>query len=245
MKLPWYPHDSAQFMAITLGMSKADKGTLVELFDLAATLDGLEEYHFEGCSDRIRAIFNSKQREDDKFSTGFIERAREAYRKQVEGGKRGGKASVASRSGSSPPSSPPSSEGSTENSIEEKNIKTKPKDLSFQPEHLELAELLKSLILANNPSANIKDSQLPNWADIARLMFQRDNRTFDGIKAVMEWSQQDSFWKANCQSMQTLRDQYDKLYMKMQSEIPERESTIEEREKVVARRRAENKRGQG
>lgn len=49
------------------------------------------------------------------------------------------------------------------------------------------------------------------WRDAARLMIDKDGRTEDQIRAAIDWSQADEFWRANILSMPKLRKQYDQL----------------------------------
>jgi len=77
-----------------------------------------------------------------------------------------------------------------------------------------LAALLSEGILQNNPTAKITDSQLRKWAYEADLMMRRDNRSFEQIRGLIEWSQADSFWKGNILSMGKLRDKFDQLTVK-------------------------------
>lgn len=72
-----------------------------------------------------------------------------------------------------------------------------------------LASRLFYWMLQNNPKARKPDPQ--KWADVVRLMIERDNRTPEEIKLYIDWSQNHSFWKGNILSTQKLRDQFDKL----------------------------------
>ena len=45
-------------------------------------------------------------------------------------------------------------------------------------------------------------------------MVSYDGRTLEQIKAILLWSQQDSFWKKNIKSMEKLRKQFDQLMEK-------------------------------
>lgn len=80
--------------------------------------------------------------------------------------------------------------------------------------HLELANLLKTEILKNNPKAKITDSQINKWVDTIRVMVERDKRTLEEIKDLIVWAQSDSFWKCNILSMQKLRKQFDQITLK-------------------------------
>jgi hypothetical protein len=53
------------------------------------------------------------------------------------------------------------------------------------------------------------------WRDAARLLLDRDQRPRDEALQVLEWSQQDDFWRSNILSMPTFRKQYDKLRLRM------------------------------
>jgi len=89
------------------------------------------------------------------------------------------------------------------------NKKLKPL-FSFEPIDLELAELLKSLIIENKPDRKITGS-INSWANEIRLMRTRDNRNIIKIREIITWSQKDSFWWKNILSGSKLREQYDKL----------------------------------
>jgi hypothetical protein len=75
---------------------------------------------------------------------------------------------------------------------------------------------LAELIYANGSP---KPSISKGWLDAARLLLGRDQRPFDEAMAVIEWCQQDEFWRSNILSMPTLRRQYDKLRLRMGSTV--------------------------
>jgi hypothetical protein len=78
---------------------------------------------------------------------------------------------------------------------------------------VELANLLRSLILRNNPKSKAPD--LTKWAvDVDRMM-NIDNRTPEEIKSVIEFCQNDDFWQVNILSTSKLREKFDQLYLKM------------------------------
>ena len=86
------------------------------------------------------------------------------------------------------------------------------------PDDRAIAERLDELIHANNPRARpTSAAQLRQWVDVVRLMRERDGRTRDEIRAVLEWSQRDQFWRANILSMGKLREKFDQLALRMQS----------------------------
>jgi hypothetical protein len=79
------------------------------------------------------------------------------------------------------------------------------------PEGIELAQLLRRLILANNPKAKVKDRR---WALQADRMMRLDNRTPAEVREMIEFSQADSFWHKNILCMDTLRGKFDTLTLK-------------------------------
>ena len=74
-------------------------------------------------------------------------------------------------------------------------------------------------IKQNNPQhKDLTESQEQKWADHIRLMIQRDNRTPQQIKNMIDWSQADTFWRQNILSTAKLRKQYDTMAPKANSE---------------------------
>ncbi|MED1122430.1 Replication protein O [Bacillus atrophaeus] len=96
----------------------------------------------------------------------------------------------------------------------EKNIK--PSRLKYEICDMENAEYLFKEIQNNNPDA--KKPNLEKWANEFRLMRERDSRTDHQIKYLINWSQQDSFWKTNILSPASLRKQFDRLVTKIKSD---------------------------
>jgi len=86
---------------------------------------------------------------------------------------------------------------------------------SLTAEQARLVELLKSYILLNNPKAIINEK---TWVDPCRLMFEKDKRTAYEVEAVINYCQNDDFWKSNILSMRSLRKQFDRLYVKMKGD---------------------------
>jgi predicted phage replisome organizer len=96
----------------------------------------------------------------------------------------------------------------------------------YGEEHMQLAEHLKSQILANKPDARVPDN-LDSWADTFRLMVERDGRSCQQIAAVIDWCQSDDFWMANILSANKLREKFDQLELQMQ-----RAARADPREKI-------------
>lgn len=80
-----------------------------------------------------------------------------------------------------------------------------------------LSSYLFGWMRKNNPNA--KDPNPQKWSDIFRLMIERDSRDPEEIKAVINWSQNDSFWMNNILSPEKLRKQYDTLFMQRKADL--------------------------
>jgi hypothetical protein len=102
-----------------------------------------------------------------------------------------------------------------------------------------LAGRLRELILENNARAKITPAQLHKWALEVDLMTRRDGRTENEILEVMEWSQRDSFWRANILSAAKLREKFDQLTLRMRGADSGDHNKIAQRraDRVAAARR--------
>ncbi|MDO6634111.1 hypothetical protein [Bacillus thuringiensis] len=102
-----------------------------------------------------------------------------------------------------------------ENKKENKNKKNiKPSRHKYETCDMKAAKYLFEKIKENNLKQK-EPSSFDSWANNIRLMRERDNRTLQEIKEVIDWCQNDSFWKSNILSTAKLRQQFDQLYMKM------------------------------
>ena len=94
---------------------------------------------------------------------------------------------------------------------------SKPAKRVYEPDdlNLQLANYLLTKIRERNPSIYPTVSKNPpdtqKWANDIRLMHERDARSYDDIKRIIEWCQQDSFWQNNILSASKLRKQFGKL----------------------------------
>ncbi|HEY0090543.1 MAG TPA: hypothetical protein VGB37_16955 [Candidatus Lokiarchaeia archaeon] len=77
----------------------------------------------------------------------------------------------------------------------------------------QLSKKLLDLILINNP--NFKKPDLQKWAIEIDKTIRIDKRNPEEIKNIIEWSQDDSFWRSNILSTAKLRKQFDHLLIKM------------------------------
>jgi hypothetical protein len=68
------------------------------------------------------------------------------------------------------------------------------------------------------------------WRTACRLMLDNDGRTTAGVRAAIDWCQNDPFWRSNILSMPKLREKYDQLSLNAARErTPQRKSTTEDR----------------
>lgn len=122
------------------------------------------------------------------------------------------------------------SESLTENTTET-TTKKKTSCQKFSTSDLENAKLLFDLILENNPSA--KKPNFDKWSNDFRLMRERDNRTDEQIKYLINWSQNDEFWRANILSPSKLRKQFDTLIAKIKSEREKKKPKVVKGKKEI------------
>jgi hypothetical protein len=108
------------------------------------------------------------------------------------------------------------------NGENEKN--KKPSYPKFEICDMELSKYFYSLILENNENA--KQPNFETWAKDIRLMRERDNRKIEHIRYMMNWAQQDSFWKVNILSPSKLREKYDQLLLKAKAEHEKKNQPI-------------------
>ena len=81
-------------------------------------------------------------------------------------------------------------------------------------------EFQLSLHLYNlvNKNFNIKKPNLQTWATHIDKIIRIDGRSAEEVKRVIDWSQQDDFWKQNIRSTTKLRKHYAQLCMKMNTD---------------------------
>ena len=122
------------------------------------------------------------------------------------------------------PSSKPSPKASEESSPKplskgspkQEQEQEQDKDTSaIDPACIQMAEFLKAAILRNTPDARVPNS-LAKWANVFRLIRDRDKRDFVQVKAVIEWATAHDFWRPNIMSADKLRAKYDTLKGQME-----------------------------
>ena len=81
-----------------------------------------------------------------------------------------------------------------------------------------LTQLLISKILENDPDSSIirdlTEKRQINWMNECRLLREKDKRSPELIERIIQFSQDDDFWKSNILSMSKLRKQFNQLFLK-------------------------------
>lgn len=101
------------------------------------------------------------------------------------------------------------SNSNTSNSNNSRNSKEYGDDSPY----MDLAKRLFEHIKKRNPKQ--KEPNWQTWADDFRKTVELDDRELDEVIKVLDWCQQDDFWRNNVLSPSKFRKQYDQLYLKM------------------------------
>ena len=80
-----------------------------------------------------------------------------------------------------------------------------------------LAKFLEKCITENNPKFPQNESQRQRWAKDFDLMIRRDKIDADDIAEIIDWCQNDSFWRSNILSGKKVREKYQQLRMRIES----------------------------
>jgi len=99
---------------------------------------------------------------------------------------------------------------------EEENNTTPTKEKTFSQTSEKLAKKLFYLIQQNDPKA--KKPNFSSWAGTIDKLMRIDGRSEQEISRVMEFCQNDSFWKSNILSADKLRKQFSRLAIKAKQE---------------------------
>ncbi|AYO30829.1 hypothetical protein D2962_09575 [Biomaibacter acetigenes] len=99
----------------------------------------------------------------------------------------------------------------------------------------QLAMFMRQCILENLPGAKVPEPSakgLKRWAYDIDLMIRIDNRSPDEIRALIDWSHRDSFWKANILSPGKLREKWDTLVAHRQREFDAKKAREEPKKHI-------------
>ena len=96
-----------------------------------------------------------------------------------------------------------------DDSITDGEVKDK---LNFEHKDLDLAKSMFASIESVIPGT--KEPNFDKWANVIRLMRERDKLSLEEIKNVFGWANNDSFWQGNIRCPNTLRKQFALLRMR-------------------------------
>lgn len=98
----------------------------------------------------------------------------------------------------------------------DKNVKNE-KKYSETSDEVQLSKYLFDKI--RERKSDYKKPNIQKWAQHIDLMIRIDLRRIEEIRAVIDWCQADDFWQDNILSTKKLRQQYDKLVLKMRKKL--------------------------
>ncbi len=94
-------------------------------------------------------------------------------------------------------------------------------ELKFDHDSIEyrLSDYLRKHILKNYPNTKVPETlnKMQTWAVHIDRMIRLDNREVEDIRAVIDFSQKDTFWQANILSTKKLREKFDTLLIQSQT----------------------------
>lgn len=102
--------------------------------------------------------------------------------------------------------------------VKNDNNSSRPKSKIYDKESVPYRLSLRLLNAIRKNNEGFKEPNLQSWSNDIRLMIEKDNRTEEQIKYLIDWCQQDTFWKTNILSPSKLRKQYDQLVLKCKQE---------------------------
>lgn len=113
----------------------------------------------------------------------------------------------------------------------EKVREDKSEGKNIRPDALRLSEILADRIASNNLSnrsiqTGQRETSIKRWALDIEKMLRIDTRDQAEIEAVIEWAQNDDFWRSNILSGAKLREKYDTLRLQMQSKVTKTETPV-------------------
>ncbi|MFW8578075.1 helix-turn-helix domain-containing protein [Enterococcus entomosocium] len=87
----------------------------------------------------------------------------------------------------------------------------------YSDEHFRLASKLQNNLIDDFPK-EMKKADLDKWADVIRLMEEKDQHTIEQIDYVLDWLPSNSFWFGNIRSAKKLRDKFETLKFEIKTE---------------------------
>lgn len=99
----------------------------------------------------------------------------------------------------------------------EKDIDKEEKKGKYSDEHLRLAKKLQSNLTEDFPK-EMNKVDIEKWADIIRLMEERDKASTEAIEYVINWLPTNEFWFGNIRSAKKLREKFEKLKFEIKAD---------------------------
>lgn len=103
----------------------------------------------------------------------------------------------------------------TINNTNKEEVETSP--VKYSTEHFTLASKLKNNLMNDFPK-EMQKADIGKWADVIRLMNEKDNHTIEQIDYVLNWLPTNSFWFGNIRSAKKLRDKFETLKFEIKKE---------------------------
>lgn len=100
---------------------------------------------------------------------------------------------------------------------EDKDIDKEEKKGKYSAEHLRLANKLKSNLIEDFPK-EMKKVDIEKWADMIRLLEERDKASIEAIEYVINWLPTNEFWFGNIRSAKKLREKFEKLKFEIKAD---------------------------
>lgn len=123
--------------------------------------------------------------------------------------------------------------------VEEESSSTEEDDVS----RLDVEQICAAVVEAERRKGSKIPTVTAEWRRSARLMLDKDDRALEDVIAVIEWTVDHHFWRANIQSVPTLRKQFDKLRLQREAEsstakpwsrVPANQAHLPEHERFIA-----------
>lgn len=92
--------------------------------------------------------------------------------------------------------------------------KREPKPAKPPEERADVEELCARLADGIVANGSLRPTITKEWRAAARLLLDKDGRALDKAIALVDWCQNDRFWRGNIRSMPTFREKYDALRLK-------------------------------
>jgi len=117
------------------------------------------------------------------------------------------------------------SEAVQKGTLRKKQAKKQPAEFPKNSEAYQLAVVMRNTLKANVPT--LKEPDLQKWAQCFDVAMRNDDRMKDAsfVAQVIAWACSDSFWRANIQSPGKLREKFDQLTAKMETEAAKRRNS--------------------